>query len=156
MTYTKVFDVAEQGYSFLWFPTLGAVFVVIAALFVVFRRYLRPRFLQFAPIVAVGVGVLWTLASILFTTLPHARLVSALRDGRCSVVEGVVRDFRPMPQSGHGQESFTVNGISFVYSDFVVTPGFRQTQFRHGPIREGLRVRIHFWSSHIARLEIET
>jgi len=153
MTYQTIFDVGET-YSFLWFPAVGVIFVVSATFFFIFRRYLSPRFLQFIPIVAVIFGVFWTLTSIVLTMLPHIRLASALSAGRCTVVEGEIHNFRPMPPSGHGDESFTVNGIAFVYSDFVMSPGFHQTSFRHGPIREGLHVRIHFLGNDIARLEI--
>ena len=70
------------------------------------------------------------------------------------MIEGVVTDFQPMPSSGHGQESFTVSGVHFTYSDFVVTSGFHRTNYRGGPVRDGLHVRIHYRGQDIARLEI--
>ncbi len=54
---------------------------------------------------------------------------SSLREydenGRFEVVEGLVENFDPMPSSGHKMESFSVNGVRFEYSDFVVTPGIQ-------------------------------
>ncbi len=154
MVYHKVFDVAEQGIRVFWFPAAGALFVLVGVIFFVFRRYLRPRFLRFIPIVLSGFGLLLTLASIPLTLLPHIRLVSALSTGRCSVTEGKVQNFQPMPPSGHGEERFTVNGKTFAYSDFIVSPGFHKTQFCGGPMREGLQVRIQYLGGDIARLEI--
>ena len=49
-----------------------------------------------------------------------------------------------MPAEGHQDETFTVNGIHFAYSDYVITGGFNQTQSHAGPIREGFAVRIHY------------
>jgi hypothetical protein len=84
----------------------------------------------------------------------RAFLVSALRDGRATVVEGRVYDFDPMPFSGHKMECFKVQDRCFCYSDFVVTQGFNQTRSHGGPIYEGLQVRVHHVGSAIARLEV--
>jgi hypothetical protein len=84
----------------------------------------------------------------------RSALVSALREGRTFVVEGRVRDFVPMPWSGHAHECFRVAETTFCYSDFEVTPGFNNARSHGGPIREGLQVRIHHVDSVIARLEV--
>jgi hypothetical protein len=61
-----------------------------------------------------------------------------------------------MPKSGHKMESFTVNGVKFEYSDFVVTPGFNNATSHGGPIREGLPVRISHIDNTILKLEVPT
>jgi hypothetical protein len=51
-------------------------------------------------------------------------------------------------------ERFTVNGVEFSQSDYVVTCGFNDTASHGGPIREGLQVRIHYVDNAILKLEI--
>ena len=67
----------------------------------------------------------------------------ALRAGRAAVVEGVVGNFRPM-RTGYDTERFTVHGVRFSYSHDIHGLFFNQTTWVGGPIREGLRVRIHY------------
>jgi hypothetical protein len=59
-----------------------------------------------------------------------------------------------MPYAGHANEHFTVCGVPFSYSDYVVTEGFNRTSSHGGPMREGLWVRITYVGDIIARLEI--
>jgi len=59
-----------------------------------------------------------------------------------------------MPYTGHQDETFTVNGVRFSYSDFGVTCGFNNSASHGGPIREGLQVRIHYVGNAILRLEV--
>lgn len=83
-------------------------------------------------------------------------LRSALANRRCEVAEGRVTNYSPMPVEGHKEESFTVNGVRFHYSDFALTAGFNNATSLGGPIREGLQVRIHYLSGELALLgEIE-
>ena len=60
----------------------------------------------------------------------------------CTMTEGLVENFHPMPLEGHEVESFDVAGRHFSYSDFLVSPGFNNAASRGGPIRAGLPVRI--------------
>jgi len=147
-----VFDASTQ--SFEW-PILGAL-VVLGLLAVVAVRTGRIVAIQrevwttLATIVASLIVFLWWLirAADLWT------LRARLRDGSCSVVEGYVTEFRPASRDGHGGESFIVSGRYFSYADYRMSAGFHQTSIRGGPIREGMRVRIHHLRGEIARLEI--
>ena len=100
----------------------------------------------------------WTAMVTADTLGPYLRARRAMRDGAASVVEGRVENFHPMPDSGHDTERFTVGNVHFAYSDYSMGAGFDRTSSHGGPIREGLRVRIHFIGSRepmIAKLEIE-
>ena len=110
------------------------------------RRVFASFFLLFA--------CFWTLASLALTASDYFGLASALRHGRCEVVEGVVTQFEPWSDVIKKDETFVVNGHRFHYSDFTITPGFNNTQVHGGPIHEGVRVRIHYTGNDIARLEI--
>jgi hypothetical protein len=160
--FKTIFDAGQQGYTTIWFPTFGLIFVVIGAL-LVFRPALmltllpnglqgraRKIFSWFFFIFAL----LWTAISFIVTFLEYLKVTSDLSAGRYSVVEGTVTDFVPMPYGGHSLERFTVNGNSFSYSDYVVTSGFHNTASHGGPIREGLRVRITYSGNLILRLDV--
>jgi hypothetical protein len=99
-------------------------------------------------------AVFWTLLSFTTTYGEYLTTIFALRGGRCAVVEGRVTEFVPMPYSGHSEESFTVGGHRFAYSDYVVTTGFHNTSSHGGPIHEGLYVRITYLGNLIVRLEV--
>jgi len=84
--------------------------------------------------------------------------LKAFQTGQYSMVEGPVEHFDPMPFEGHKAECFSVQETRFCYSDYVLTPGFRNTASHGGPIRSGLLVRIAYTKtgSHntILRLEV--
>lgn len=84
----------------------------------------------------------------------YSRARQAYLNGDYQVVEGAVSNFHPMPYSGHQNESFSVNGVQFSYSDYVVSPCFNNTTSHGGPIGEGLRVRIAYSGDCILKLEI--
>ena len=59
-------------------------------------------------------------------------------------VEGEVENFKA-PKENHHFESFSVKGIEFKYSDYVIINGFHKTSKNNGPIkRNGQRVKIGY------------
>ncbi|HEY9128046.1 MAG TPA: hypothetical protein VIM62_13015 [Acidobacteriaceae bacterium] len=68
----------------------------------------------------------------------------ACESGNCKLAEGLVADFDPMPYEGHKDECFSVQTNRFCYSDYMASPGFRNTASHGGPIHEGLPVRVAF------------
>jgi hypothetical protein len=162
VTFTTVFDAAQQGWQVWWFPAFGLIFVAIGALLVFapgLMQRLLPRGLQgrarrvFSWIYFLF-SLLWTGFAFSNVLLEYETVKSVLNERRYSVVEGPVANFVPMPYTGHGQESFTVNGHRFSYSDYIVTSGFNNTASHGGPIREGLYVRITYYGNLILRLEV--
>ena len=59
-----------------------------------------------------------------------------------------------MPREGHDEESFTVNGVEFHYSDYVIDGAFNNPASHGGPIRAGLPVRICHKDGRILKLEV--
>ncbi len=153
MNYTVFFDVTQAGFRYWWFPCAGVGFVVVGFCLVRFREQLPKNTPKFFPKVFLGFAIFWTVFAVLGTVGGYLSLSSALRNGRCRIVEGVVSDFHPMPHSGHDKEWFVVGGQRFEYSDFNVTAGFNQTSSHGGPIRKGIPVRVHYLGDSIARLE---
>lgn len=147
-----VFDAAQrQPYYFEWLTPVLMVGVALVVLY--FRR--REQFVRIfvavwiAGVVALGGGAMACNMRFFFAVRAIAR------NGGYSTVEGVVEDFKPMPNSGHAMESFRLDGHSFEYSDYTITPCFNNAASNGGPIRPGLHVRIGYLSDRcIVRLEI--
>lgn len=154
MNYTVVFDVLSSGYRQWWFPALGLLFVAIGTALLLVRRRFPSGLAQVLPYFFLTFSILWTTIVFVVTFGDYRSLSSALRERRCQVVEGMITDFNPMPYSGHQNESFNVDGRRFAYSDYNLTAGFNRTRSHGGPIGNGIRVRIHYLGSEIARLEI--
>lgn len=153
MEYTVIFDVSQSGYRNWWFPACGLIFVVIGSALFRFRHQLTPDTPKLSYFF-LGFGIFWTIVTFAVTAGDYSSLASALREGRCEVITGEVTQFRTMPGSEHYTERFAVDGHHFKYSDSIVSPGFNNTSSHGGPIREGLKVRIHHAGNDIARLEV--
>ena len=54
--------------------------------------------------------------------------VGAYRRGEYQTVEGYVEDFHLMPATGHDEESFTIRGVRFFYSDWVLSFGYHNAR----------------------------
>jgi hypothetical protein len=104
----------------------------------------------------LGIGALWTVQSSYLTYSAYLSGKSLAEQSDCRIVEGPVQNFVPMPASGHGQESFSVAGVPFSYSDFRITGGFNTTAYRGGPVKGDsyLRICYHPSGNVILRLEM--
>jgi len=165
--YVVVFDLLQSGYRQWWLPGFGLVFIpmiiVIISLVEGQRRIKtgRPSKWEFMKnmrlltIAMVAFSLLWALATFVGTFADYWNCSHALASGKASYVEGTVDDFIPMPYQGHANETFTVNGVPFSYSDFEVEAGFNNSSSHGGPIREGLPVRIWYVGKEIVKLEIK-
>ena len=162
MTFKTVFDAANEGYSTGWFPALGLILVAVGGLLVfapalvqrVLPSGLQGRSRTVFSWMFFAYALLWTVGTFLATYLQYRTAISCLNAGNCPVAEGPVTNFVPMPYGGHAMERFTVDGRDFSYSDYHVTPGFRNTASHGGPIHEGLYVRITYSGNVILRLEV--
>jgi len=83
---------------------------------------------------------------------------AALDSGEHELLEGLVENFEPARRGANTDESFTVNGVYFSYSDYSISPAFKVSRSQGGPIREGLSVRISYvprdQNNAILKLEI--
>lgn len=168
MEYRVVYDVTTEGPA-VWFPAGGLVFVAIGVLLWRFRDQMiggwhgpfrsRPGWRKAFAGVFLGFSVVWTVIASIGVLGSHFAAKRTLSRGGAAVVEGIVQDFHPMPYAGHDTERFTVSGVRFAYSDYIVGPGFNNTSSHGGPIREGVAVRIHYSGSRehatILKLEIK-
>jgi hypothetical protein len=157
--YYTVFTILQQ--SVPWqerFILPGIIlFGIIAAVIAIIQRWGRLS-KSFIVLTAVVCAVFLLLAAYAYRAPGvqdmYARAREAYVEGRYSTVEGNVTNFHPMPYSGHQNETFSVNGMQFSYSDYVLIPCFKNTSSHGGPIHEGLHVRIAYSGNCILKLEV--
>lgn len=80
----------------------------------------------------------------------------SLTSGKYQVLEGPVENFHPMPDDGGSEESFSIAGHSFSYSDdepAKTTTCFNQTRLHGGPIHPDLKLRVRFVDNCILEIE---
>ena len=149
-----VFDVAKEGYTAWFFPLIGLGFLTLSLLLLWNERREPQNKRHWRTIFMVVFSALWTIVALFGTLGSHLRARSARASGNYQTVEGVVENFVPQPYNGHAIERFTVSGVPFSYSDYIVAPGFHQSRSHGGPITGGLYLRIGHVKGMILRLEV--
>jgi hypothetical protein len=163
--FVKVFDVADSGFRDWDFAAFGLIFVgvglviffgprVIRALGIPFRDFRSWSYNLFRYFF-LGFSLFWVTVAFAGTYGVYLHHRALLRDGGYRTAEGTVEDFVPMPFEGHADESFTVSGVDFSYSDYGVTDAFNNSQSHGGPIRAGQYVRIAYDPANHAILRLE-
>jgi hypothetical protein len=99
-------------------------------------------------------GIVWTCLAAVIVPEQAQAARNLARATQCTIIEGPVQNFHPMPYNGHDEESFTVTGVEFHYSDFILDGSFNNTASHGGPIRANLPVRICQAQGRIMKLEI--
>jgi hypothetical protein len=152
----EYYNVLDNGYSVLGFATIGLVMAVIGIVVILFmnKSGAKPSKMLFLYIFT-GFAILWTICSFMTTGSEYFECRNVMKNGTYKEVEGKVENFDPMPFSGHKDESFTVNGILFKYSDFGVSAGFNNSKSHGGPIDEGKYVRIRYYNGLILQLWVK-
>ena len=162
-----VFDIGEVGYKNWDFVSHGAMFIFLSLALILIPSYFpkirqlidpsdRQRsVVKWLPRVMLAFSLLWTATAFAATYAEYRSLLSAYETGSYDVVEGRVDDFVPMPRDRRPNESFSVNGVKFSYSDFHLSSGFNNTSSYGGAIAQGLYVRVYYIGGTIIRLETE-
>jgi hypothetical protein len=163
MKYTIVFDISDKGFN--WIYLFPLIFVIIGVITLFLNRRLSKKGSSSRIYTSVICWIVTAFSLLVFlfifprAILKHNKTVNIIENEEYAIVEGVIDDFEPMPYEGHAQESFTVKGIYFEYSDYFIDGGFNQTSSHGGPITEnGQRVRISYiqedFVNQIIRIEI--
>ncbi len=157
--YYTVFTVLQQSVPWQGRLVLPGIilFGIIAAVIPLIQRWRRLS--KSFIVLAVVVCSVFLLLAVYALRAPgvqamYARARIAYLEGQYSTVEGTVTNFQPMPYSGHSDETFSVNGVKFSYSDYLLIPCFNNTASHGGPVHEGLRVRIAYSGNCILKLEV--
>lgn len=149
MHYKTVFEVTDKGFEMMTFIPL--VFVIVGVGISWFnlkynksKSTKRKTTIIFGFIFA-GIGFLFSVLTIPTTISNRNKIQEKYKNKDYLVVEGVISNFHPMPKGGHDQESFTVNGVDFEYSDFEIVYAFNNTASHGGPIKKnGQQVRLAY------------
>jgi hypothetical protein len=152
----EYYNVFESGYGVIGFATSGLIMVVIGIVVILFMKKNGVKrskiiFMYFW----TGFGVLWTTIAFIGTGSEYISCIRAMNNGTYKEVEDLVENFDPMPHSGHKDESFTVKGILFKYSDFGPSAGFNNAKSHGGPIDEGKYVQIKYYDGKILQLWVK-
>jgi hypothetical protein len=111
---------------------------------------LQGKIFLFISIASFGVSLM--VATISF--VEYHRMKLALAEGDYQVTAGIVKEFVPMPPSGHLLESFRVDGASFHYGsgwDSI----FFNSAWNRGYIHNDAQVRITHRGGSILRVEVK-
>jgi hypothetical protein len=153
--YHTVFEVSRTGGGLLGFILVPLLFLLAGVGIV--RGWIQFRAKKFPKIIGyffiffflfMEVSVIWDAVRV------YSQLESALRNGQFHIVEGPVENFEPMNDWVKKRERFTVGGIRFTYSDYIVDQCFNHSSTHGGPIRAGLFVRVSYLDNCILKLEV--
>jgi len=162
--YIIAFNIMDSTDRQWWWPGAGLllwcpVVLGIAIYCIIYQqKFGETAFFKFK-VSFIAVSSACVLLSLVLATIAnfkdYQKCFHALASGKASYVEGAVDNFVPMPYGGHANESFTVKGVTFSYSDFDGEAGFNNTSSHGGPIRQGLPVRVWYVGKEIVKLEIK-
>jgi hypothetical protein len=149
MDYKTVFEVTDKGFDMI--ALMPLLFVVIGIGISWFNiKYNKSKSPKRKFTIVFGFIFSGFASIMLMLTVPSGlayrnRTLKIFENKEYQVVEGVIEDFHPMPHSGHDVESFTVKGVYFEYSDFMLVYGFNNTASHGGPLkRNGQQVRLSY------------
>jgi len=162
MEFETAFDVAQAGYRYWWLPTAGLLPLVVGALMAfapqtaprVLGTHVKGRAARFFGFVFVFGSLAWMVLSFMDTWNDYRFHRNTLQKGEFRTIEGRVVNFRPLPASGRGFESFEVNGLRFHYEPDALAAGYNRAAAKGGRIAEGAYVRIAYINLAILRVEI--
>lgn len=149
MEYSLVYEVTQESPD-IWWQSVLFVFVGLGvSIFnIKFNKSESPKkkFTIVFGFIFAGFGLLFSLLVIPSQISEYYESNDLYEQGEYETIEGAIENFVPMPYEGHMHESFSVNGISFDYSDFNSTyHGFNNTKSHGGPISgNGQQVRIGY------------
>src|SRR5215813_9594339 len=153
-----VYDLLLSGYDTWRFPLVGVITgAALALMYVVFRAIRVPisRGFKITFVLQMILALAWTIAGLIWSYDEYAELARRYRRGDFIEVSGKVENFdQGLSPARPGDERFTVNGVTFFYSQNMVSAGFRKTHNSGGPLRDGMTVKIRYIGSSIVRLEI--
>lgn len=149
MQYEVAFDLLQRGYNVHPLLIIILVFVFGFALYLPFIltqiRVFPKVMMKIIPFVLIipFIGVIYFYV---YDYNQYVELANTLKAGKTTTVEGPIENFRPKicNNRGCGQESFTVNNVSFEYTGNELTQGFNRIVEKGGPLKKNMYLRIHY------------
>lgn len=164
MDYKTVFEVTDKGFDMITLmPLLFIVIGVGISWFnIKYNKSKSPKrnFTIVFGFIFSGFALVMLLSTVPSSLANRNKTQKIFENQEYQVVEGTIEDFHPMPHSGHDVESFTVNGVYFEYSDYMLVYGFNNTASHGGPLkRNGQQVRLSYISvngdNRILKIELK-
>jgi hypothetical protein len=156
MGYHTVFDVTRVGFQW-WIPLLMFIFagMIFGIGWAVRSSGERDSDMKGGLFQIVGViGLLAAAGWFVSTYSEYHNAAKALATNQCSVAEGVISDFVPMPPGGHSTESFRVAGVKFAYGGGWGSTVFN-SEWNTGFIRNGVQAKVTYRGSDILKIEVK-
>lgn len=149
MDYKTVFEITDKAFDMITLmPLLFVVIGVGISWFnIKYNKSKSPKrkFTIVFGFIFSGFALVMLLLTVPSSLANRNRTQKIFENQEYQVVEGKIEDFHPMPHSGHDVESFTVNGVYFEYSDYMLVYGFNNTASHGGPLkRNGQQVRLSY------------
>jgi hypothetical protein len=152
MTYETIFEQTNHSNPFL--QIIPLIFFILIGLGITYyvKKYVKKvsvyrQGLIFFGYLLGGFSTILIIISLIITPAmirEHMEFNRMIENKTYTVIEGLVENFIPADENNHF-ESFSVNGVIFRYSDYVIVSGFHQTTKNHGLInKNGLKVRIGY------------
>ena len=154
---TEYYNVLESGIKVVRFASNGLLMVLIGVIVIIMIRKFKIKLIniKFAYI-WTGLVALLTTTAFISTGSEYLKYRRAINEDKYQEEEGIVENFNPMmPSKGNKDESFTVNGVLFKYSDNIASAGFNNSKYYGGPIDSGKYVRIRYYEGKILQLWIK-
>ncbi len=162
MTCSTYYDLADQGFGEWWFLLLGLFLGSLGiAFFFGANSMFRERTSLFGTLLRIGsitFAIGWMAIGVYQTArgyYSYRQLLEARSRGEEQSVEGIVENFSPYDlQKNSPTESFKIDDHLFSYSPNEIRAGYRQTQAKGSPIKNGIYLRVSYMGDSITRLEI--
>jgi len=149
MDYKTVFEVTDKGFDItILMPLLFIIIGLGVSLFNIKYNKSTSSKKQFTIVfgfIFSAFGLLISLLTIPSSISSQQKTKEIFENKEYKTVEGKIENFKPMPYEGHAVESFTVNGVYFEYSDYILWDAFNNTASHGGPIKNnGQLVRLSY------------
>jgi hypothetical protein len=154
-SYQVVFDLRRQLPGDWWGAAMP---LAIAFVLLRFARRGTSRAERILRPLITGFAVFLSLVIAAATTLQYVGLRRALEGGNVRWVEGTVTEFIPEDVMTKRREQFVVvtptGRYGYSYASSLGRGGFNGSPFHHGPLRDGLSVRIADVNGVIVSLQV--
>ena len=153
------FDLTSRGYEGWWFPAIGLLAAGFAGtIYCLFRSLFKnivPTAAKNSMRRAIFFSLILALLALILTYSEYSKLRKVYERGAYQEVSGEIEHFADSgPGLQPGTVRFSVGKITFSYSRYRITPGFRGTRDSVSPLHDGLMVRIRYIGTAIVRLEV--
>lgn len=149
MDYITVFEVTDKGFDMT--ELMPVAFIIVGLGISWFNiKYnkstsSKKQFTIVFGFIFSAFGLLISLMTIPSSISSQQKTKEIFENKEYKTVEGKIENFNPMPYEGHAVESFTVNGVYFEYSDYILWDAFNNTASHGGPItNNGQLVRLSY------------